>query len=146
MRILFAVDIRESDLNRRLDDAIGWGEKLGAKLDLLFITPQFADSRYVGSDMVRLQADVQRILDRMRLELEKLQQRIPAQLRGEIEVAIAPRTGEAIVKRAEKDEKYGLLLLHTHGRTGLTQFFLGSVAERVVRISKVPTLVLRAPE
>jgi len=143
MRILFAVDIRESDLDRRMDDAVGWAKKLDGTLDLLFVTPEFADSRYTGTDYARLHREVQSILHRMRLDLEELQQRIPEQHRGDVEVATAPRTGEAIVERAEN---YGLLLLHTHGRTGLSQFFLGSVAERVVRISKGPTLVLPAPE
>ena len=32
----------------------------------------------------------------------------------------------------------------THGRTGLTRLLIGSVAERVVRLSHCPVLVLRS--
>jgi nucleotide-binding universal stress UspA family protein len=35
-----------------------------------------------------------------------------------------------------------LLLLGTHGRTGVARVLLGSVAERVVRLSPVPTIVV----
>lgn len=143
MRILFAVDIREPDLNRRLDDAVGWAAKLNAKLDLLFVTPEFVETRYVGAHVAKLQREVQEILDHMRVDLEKLLLRVPEAQRGNCEVATAPKVGEAIAERAEA---YELLLLHTHGRTGLSQLFMGSVAEKVVRIAKVPTMVLRVPE
>ncbi len=38
-----------------------------------------------------------------------------------------------------------LIVMATHGRTGLSHFFLGSVAERVVRESSVPVMTVRAP-
>lgn len=143
MRILYAVDIREPDQERRLADAVGWATKLNAKLDLLFVTPEFVETRYVGSQVGKLQREIQEILDHMRIDLQKLQMKIPEAHRGNSEVATAPKAGEAIAERA-KD--YGLLVLHTHGRTGLAQLFMGSVAEKVVRISTVPTLVMRLSE
>ncbi|NEQ32515.1 MAG: universal stress protein [Leptolyngbya sp. SIO4C5] len=36
-----------------------------------------------------------------------------------------------------------LIVIPSHGRTGIARFFLGSVAERVVRFSHCPVLVLR---
>lgn len=39
-------------------------------------------------------------------------------------------------------QKVDLILLTTHGRTGLSRLFLGSVAEGVVRRSTVPVLVI----
>jgi nucleotide-binding universal stress UspA family protein len=38
-----------------------------------------------------------------------------------------------------------LIVMATHGRIGLSHFFLGSVAERVVRESSVPVMTVRAP-
>ena len=38
-----------------------------------------------------------------------------------------------------------LIVMATHGRTGLSHFFLGSVAERVVREASVPVMTLRSP-
>ncbi len=50
-----------------------------------------------------------------------------------------------IVKLAEHDNA-GLILMATHGRTGLSHIFMGSVAERVVRTSHVPVLTSKPPE
>jgi nucleotide-binding universal stress UspA family protein len=41
-----------------------------------------------------------------------------------------------------KDEKVDLIIVGTHGQTGLGHVLLGSVAEKVVRNSKVPVLVV----
>ena len=40
-----------------------------------------------------------------------------------------------------KEVPDALLVIGTHGRTGLTRLFIGSVAERVVRIAPTPVLV-----
>ena len=37
-----------------------------------------------------------------------------------------------------------LLVIGTHGRRGISHFFLGSVAEKVVRIATMPVLLIRA--
>lgn len=41
-----------------------------------------------------------------------------------------------------KDEKVDLIVMGTHGRTGLAHFLLGSVAERVVRHAACPVLTV----
>ncbi len=42
-----------------------------------------------------------------------------------------------------RERGFDLLVLATHGRTGLARFVLGSVAERVVREATCPVLVVR---
>ncbi len=39
-----------------------------------------------------------------------------------------------------------LVIMGTHGRRGLSRLTLGSVAERVVRLAKVPVLTVHAPD
>jgi nucleotide-binding universal stress UspA family protein len=43
-------------------------------------------------------------------------------------------------------EKADLVVVGTHGRTGLQHLLLGSVAERIVRTCKVPVLTVRHPD
>ena len=50
----------------------------------------------------------------------------------------------AIVNLAEM-EGADLIIMGTHGRTGLTRLLMGSVAELVVRRSKCPVLTYRQP-
>ncbi|MEO0459077.1 MAG: universal stress protein [Cyanobacteria bacterium P01_A01_bin.114] len=48
-----------------------------------------------------------------------------------------------IIDYAEQ-EKIGLIVMPSKGRTGLSRFFMGSVAERVMRFAHCPVLVLRS--
>ena len=52
------------------------------------------------------------------------------------------RPGEEICKQAEK-RKASLIVISSHGYTGLKHYMLGSVAEKVVRHAKIPVLVVR---
>lgn len=49
---------------------------------------------------------------------------------------------DEILKKAE-DEQVGLIVLGTHGRTGVDHFLFGSTAERVVRTAGCPVLTVR---
>ena len=58
------------------------------------------------------------------------------------------RTGSAneeIVNLAT-DERAELIIMGTHGRTGLNRLLLGSVADRVIRFSPCPVLTVRQPD
>lgn len=50
--------------------------------------------------------------------------------------------GSRIAELAKKSDA-GLVVISSHGRTGLTRMVMGSVAERVVRLAPCPVLVLR---
>jgi nucleotide-binding universal stress UspA family protein len=43
-------------------------------------------------------------------------------------------------------EEADLVVVGTHGRTGLPHLLVGSVAERVVRLSPCPVVTVRAPD
>jgi nucleotide-binding universal stress UspA family protein len=51
----------------------------------------------------------------------------------------------SIVDLAES-EGVDLIVLGSHGRTGLTRLLMGSVAEAVVRKAKCPVLTVKQPE
>lgn len=50
--------------------------------------------------------------------------------------------GVEIVELA-KNKEADIIVMPSHGRSGLSRFFLGSVAERVLRLSECPVLILR---
>ena len=52
---------------------------------------------------------------------------------------------DEIVALAEK-EKVDLIVMGTHGRTGLTRLLMGSVAELVVRRATCPVITFKAPQ
>jgi nucleotide-binding universal stress UspA family protein len=65
--------------------------------------------------------------------------RSPLELR-----VVVGRPFERIIETAIR-EPVGLIVLGTHGRTGLSRVAMGSVAERVVRLAPCPVLTVKAP-
>ncbi|HEU4994568.1 MAG TPA: universal stress protein [Gemmatimonadaceae bacterium] len=57
-------------------------------------------------------------------------------------------TGQPVAKIGEHARRHGcdLIVMTTHGRTGFSRAWIGSVADGVVRESSVPVLLLRASE
>jgi nucleotide-binding universal stress UspA family protein len=50
------------------------------------------------------------------------------------------------IMESASTEQVDLIVMATHGHTGLKHLILGSVAERVVRLAPCPVLTLRPPE
>ncbi len=78
-----------------------------------------------------------------RAQLEKL---AAAHLEGRgAQYEIETRSGEATegILAHAREIKADLLVLATHGRRGLAHFIIGSVAERVIRDSAQPVLVVK---
>lgn len=61
-----------------------------------------------------------------------------------IDVIAGDDAADAIVTRADRPD-VSMVVLATHGRTGLQRWPMGSVAERVVRSATVPVHVVPAP-
>lgn len=78
--------------------------------------------------------------DAAKAELDKVMATIPEPLRGQAS-AIDGLPADVITERAKQG--YEMVVLATHGRTGLSHAILGSVAERVVRYATIPVLVVR---
>ena len=52
----------------------------------------------------------------------------------------------AAICRIAQERETDLIVMSTHGRTGLAHLFIGSVAERVVRHAPCSVLILRTPQ
>jgi nucleotide-binding universal stress UspA family protein len=82
----------------------------------------------------RIQHDVEEALSRAAQTIHD----VPVETRSQIGSA-----WDEIVRTARE---YDLVVMGTHGRTGLRHLFLGSVAEKVVRHAHCPVLTVRLPE
>ena len=58
---------------------------------------------------------------------------------------IVGKAAETIVDYATHNE-LDLIVMATHGRSGLSRWVMGSVAERILRWSCIPILIVRPPE
>lgn len=138
-RILVPTDFSELS-NRALGDAVALAEKFGATIDLVYVIepPPYPEFGYAHIPMK--EAGLRELAE---IQIEKLRTQIPAL--GKLVKDTMIRTGNApyeIVQTALQLNS-DLIVMSTHGRTGLKRLALGSTAEKVVRHAGCPVLVLR---
>lgn len=124
------------------DYARDLAEQFGAKVHLVYVlekTPPFLAMR-------SLDVSEEEIMKTMEEEAKKQLNNAASKLRDEsnIEIIQVCRKGidyEEIVKYSKEIEN-ALIIIATHGRTGILHTLLGSVAEKVIRYAKCPILVI----
>lgn len=73
-----------------------------------------------------------------------LEQRVGRVLRKhEVPVKVVVQVGHPAETIVDAARSASLVVMSTHGRTGVSHLLMGSVAERVVRLSPTPVLTLR---
>ena len=75
-------------------------------------------------------------LDKIKQKYQQENLAIHTQLLEDFSVATA-------ITQAAKDLKADIIIIGSHGRTGLTKFILGSVAQKVLIESPLPVLIVR---
>lgn len=147
-KIAVAVDFSpESTLAAR--QALAIARHAGAEVVLVH-AQLFVELPHVGPEpeaQVRAAVDsyrslLARELEESRRQLGELRSALAGQ-GAEIAQALVEGTTDEALCAAARDLAADLLVIGTHGRTGLRWFFLGSVAQRVVRHSTVDVLVAR---
>jgi nucleotide-binding universal stress UspA family protein len=104
-------------------------------------------SRFVSGDGFISPEVMQDMLDAEESQLAT--SKLEAQRLGAREVATKFLTGapwDQIVNTARNDRAIDLIVIGTHGHTGIAHVLLGSVAEKVARHAPCPVLVVRARE
>lgn len=139
-KILFATDL--SDLSfEAWPHATALAEKLGAELHAVVVLEEpYALAPYEQYGVL-LQAlrEVKPQVEQKLIERTKAR---PAAVRLQTAVLEAASPTNALLDYCKR-EKIDLVVLATHGRSGLTHLLLGSVAEKLVRLSPVPVLAVR---
>jgi nucleotide-binding universal stress UspA family protein len=124
-----------------LDYAIELAQKLQARLTLLHIiqlTPMTIGDMYGYS----LEAYLEAMESEAQTHMEALLHRVHQEgLEGE--TAIVQGVPFQIIVDMAESQNVDLIVMGTHGRTGLTHALMGSVAEKVVRLAPCPVLVTR---
>ncbi len=77
-------------------------------------------------------------------ELAEWQQRAEKRSEGSVTAIMLIGVPFAEITRYAKEGKFDLIVMGTEGRTGVKRLFLGSVAERVVRLSECPVITVGA--
>ena len=138
------------DFSEYADGALDWAQDFAkqweATLTLLHVVPTFSELAHPESvqllGLASLAADMV-VNAEQRLHTVIAQrgvQGIPTEVR-----ALLGEPFHGICQFATQNQSE-LIIMGSHGRTGLAHVFLGSIAERVVRHAPCPVLVVRRAE
>jgi nucleotide-binding universal stress UspA family protein len=144
-RILVPTDFSKySDV--ALNYAVALAEKFGAKLFLLHVVQDLAlfipDAVAVAPPIA---PPVEQFIAAARDALERAVQANNLDRPG-VEREVREGTPFFEIIRYAKEKEMDLIVMGTHGHTGLAHVLLGSVTERVVRKAPCPVLTVRHPE
>jgi nucleotide-binding universal stress UspA family protein len=140
-RILVATDFSAQARNA-LEWARSLADAFGAKLVLLHVidvvaldVSTFAETFYVigSTDPLHL------LREQAHKSIGELKALIP-----EAQTVVREASPRPVIVDAALELNCQMIVMGTHGRSGLAHLLLGSVAEYVVRNSKVPVLTVRA--
>lgn len=138
-RIVHATDFSPAS-SRAFDAAVALAEKLNAELRLVHVVDNSPLLSYYTLVYQAHRIDATR-RRQARQALERLARRkVGKRARTRLEVRVG-KPAEQILEAARRS-RADLIVLGTHGYTRLEQALLGSTAEKVVRRSSVPVLVV----
>lgn len=141
-KILVPIDFSEFSY-KSLDYAVAFAVQSQAEILLLHVVPlNYVDAEVIAFDFSQLEKQTAASCESRLLKLRDL--RVDPSLKSAVKVVIG-RPLEEIVHTA-KNFDADMIIMSTHGYTGLKHAFLGSTTENVVRYAPCPVLTLRQHE
>jgi nucleotide-binding universal stress UspA family protein len=141
-KVLFCTDFSENS-DYAFEFAYGIAKRDEGLLYILHVIPRNPNQEmirgYVSEDILRnIQKGLEQELD------DNYKERYTKKIEDTVKFEVVTKSGredEEILKFA-KDEKVDIIVVGTHGKTGIEHVFFGSVAEKVLRHSPVPLFVI----
>lgn len=141
-RILVATDFSEC-AGAAAEWAAGLALQLGAAIELVTVVDTTHFNEIYGDETLR----AERIAHIHGAAVQQLEAFAARHLAGQPQVRHEVRDGNTSLEilAAARDRDCQLIVVGTHGRSGLAHLLIGSVAEKVVRGSVVPVVTVRQP-
>jgi nucleotide-binding universal stress UspA family protein len=144
-RILVPTDFSKSSANA-LTYAVAFAEKFGAQVHLLHVVQDLA---LFIPEAVMITPPLAPPIDQF---VAAAREALDRAIRGlnKPGLTIHPEVAEGVpyeeILRLARERNMDLIVMGTHGHTGLAHVLLGSIAEKVVRRAPCPVLTVRHPE
>ena len=141
-KVLVPVDFSECS-KKALQYAIPFAKKFNASLTLLYVVQlDYSYGEFGAVDYAGMEKDLQQS------GAKRLAELAGEEIGGIIQSQTVVKTGRPATEIAEAAKKLAidLIIMSTHGHTGLKHVFLGSTTENVVRYAPCPVLTVREHE
>jgi nucleotide-binding universal stress UspA family protein len=141
-RILVPVDY-SAHSDRAIEYAVTMAKHFGACVELFHVVEDPFEAGGWGSETYLSDLDGirQRAIEEATVRIERCRSAIPASDASVVATVRMGHVANTIVDYAGTLPA-DLIVMGTHGRTGLAHFIIGSVAERVVRLAPCPVLTV----
>ena len=134
-RILVAVDGSVYS-EYAVDQAISMGNICNSTIFIIHVVDLYPEQMSVAPALMeKMSKDAQELLERTK---EKIEQ---ANIHCETIVRMGGQAHEFIIQEA-KEKDIDLIVIGTHGRTGLKRLLIGSVAQKVIGFAPCPVMVV----
>ncbi len=116
-----------------------------AELTLLFVIepPIFPPGSEVGLPLAPYLTEVDQACAK---QLDALKHEVEARSTVRVTTALVNGMAAAEIARVAKDAGHDLIVLGTHGRTGIQRLLMGSVAEKVMHHAPCTVMIVRTPK
>lgn len=141
-KILYATDYSKAS-DRALEEAINLAKQNEAELSVVHVLepiPYAGGEEFGGAELyMRLEDASKREAQASMAKLMRRLQRSKVKAKS---LLLRGSAHDQIVKAA-KSKKVDMIVIGTHGRTGLSKLFMGSVAGKVVSAATCPVVTVR---
>lgn len=140
-RILVPIDFSEHSKNS-LKYAVQYAVRFRAKLDLLYVV----EPTIYPADFSFGQVGFPNVEEELRKRgSEELSSLLASEIEGRVPAEASVRTGKPFYEINEyaREKNVDLIIIATHGHTGVEHILFGSTVEKVVRKAPCPVLVVR---
>jgi nucleotide-binding universal stress UspA family protein len=142
-KILVPVDF--SDYSKHaLRYAIDFAKHFKAEIILISVIEPMIYPADFSMGQVAIPATDQNLHERIEQELKELEEK---EIGNQVNSKRIIKSGKPFyeINETARDENVDLIIISTHGHTGVEHLLFGSTAERVVRKAPCPVLTLREP-
>jgi len=142
-RILYATDYSKASA-RALDEAVALAKQNGAELLVLHVIDPV--SAYVTGEDIGGAELYMKLEETTKQEAESSMKKLMdklSKLKLNAKSLLLRGTAHDQIVRAAKSRRANLIVIGTHGRTGLSKLLMGSVANQIVSRAHCPVLTVR---
>jgi len=143
-KILVPIDFSEHSKNA-LQYAVSFAKKFQSELILIYVVEPTIYPADFSFGQVAVPSIEKELRERGTVELNQL---VETQIAGVLPARAMVRTGKPFLEIIDTatEEEVDLIIIATHGHTGVEHILFGGTAEKVVRKAPCPVLIVRPVE
>jgi nucleotide-binding universal stress UspA family protein len=143
-KILVPIDFSEHSKNA-LQYAVSFAKQFQSELILVYVVEPTIYPADFSFGQVAVPSIEKELRERGKVELDQL---VETQIAGALPARAMVRTGKPFLEIIDTavEEEVDLIIIATHGHTGVEHILFGGTAEKVVRKAPCPVLVVRPME